>query len=253
MAKRGLSSDEARKVRQSGHDDALEFALLIGLKHDYKNDPKAKKDVIDLSGDAHSVKSGIKKWQIFLYGDNRFKNDDIFQTMDGIGQSLVKCIDAFPEKFEDYLKDKQSAKEKCRIPMKELANLLQDKRRVRAFINKSMFNGGEVNYLTVKHEDSFHVFSNTDVVKAFSEAVEVSNSQARSKGQFPEQKVIFKYEDLNLAELEMRNDSKIHYREIRFNMIKPRMMKLLFTIPKTGHYNKKVFIYGEASKKFGKW
>lgn len=173
--------------------------------------------------------------------------------MDGIGQLLIKCIEAFPEKFEDYLKDKQSAKEKCRIPMKELANLLQDKRRVRAFINKSMFNGGEVNYLTVKHDKKFHVFSNTDVVKAFSDAVEVSNSKARSKGQVSEQKVIFKYEGLNLAELEMRNDSKKHYREIRFNMIKPRMMKLLFTIPKTGQYNKEIFIYGDSNKKFGKW
>ncbi|WP_461248254.1 hypothetical protein [Treponema sp. R6D11] len=66
MAKRGLSSDDARKVRQRGHDDALDFALRIGLEHDYKNDLKAKKDVIDPSGDAHSVKSGKKSGRFFF-------------------------------------------------------------------------------------------------------------------------------------------------------------------------------------------
>lgn len=64
---RASSSAEARRYRQQGHDDALRFAIAIGLNKDYKNDPKAKKDVIDPSGDAHSVKSGEKKWQIFLY------------------------------------------------------------------------------------------------------------------------------------------------------------------------------------------
>jgi hypothetical protein len=61
--KRGLNTENARIIRQKGYDDALEFAVAIGLDNDYKNDIKAKKDVIDPSGDAHSVKSGEKKWQ----------------------------------------------------------------------------------------------------------------------------------------------------------------------------------------------
>lgn len=59
---RASSSEEARRYRQQGYDDALEFALLIGLSSDYKNDPHAKKDVIDPSGDAHSLKGGEVKW-----------------------------------------------------------------------------------------------------------------------------------------------------------------------------------------------
>ena len=43
--KRGLSSDDARAVRQVGHDDALYFALLLGLDTDYTNNQIAKKDV----------------------------------------------------------------------------------------------------------------------------------------------------------------------------------------------------------------
>jgi len=254
MAKRGLSTEGARIVRQKGHDDALAFALCIGLDSDYKNDVVAKKDVIDLSGDAHSVKSGTKKWQLFLYGLTRFSEDDFFQTMNGIGQLLIKCIQSFPPDIEDYEKDKQSAKEKCRIPMRELKELLQEKRRVRSFINKAMFNGGEVNYLTIKDKDKYHVFLNKEVVTVFADAVIVENSKAIAKNQTPEQKVIFKYNGTNLAELEMRNDSKIHYRQIRFNMLKPRMMALLYDkIPQTATYNDKVLVYGDANKKFGKW
>ena len=254
MAKRGLSAEGARNVRQKGHDDALTFALNIGLNSDYKNDIVAKKDVIDLSGDAHSVKSGSKKWQLFLYGLTRFSEDDFFQTMNGIGQLLIKCIQSFPPNFEDYLLNKQYAKEKCRIPMRELKDLLQENRRVRSFINKAMFNGGEVNYLTIKDNEKYHVFLNKDVVSVFADAVRVENSKAIAKNQTPEQKVIFKYKEKNLAELEMRNDSKIHYRQIRFNMLKPRMMELLYEkIPQTGKYSDNVLIYGNANRKFGKW
>lgn len=254
MAKRGLSSEDARKVRQQGHDDAFKFAMLIGLESDYQNDIVAKKDVIDLSGDAHSVKSGNKKWQLFLYGINRFRDDDFYQTMNGIGQLLVKCIEAFPENFSEYQRNKTKAKENCRIPMRELKQLLQEKRRVRSFINKAMFNGGEVNYLTVRHENVYHVFLNKDVVTVFADAVTVENSQARSIHQVPEQKVVFKHNGTNLAELEMRNDSPIHYRQIRFNMVKPRIMNLLFEkLDMTKKFNNEVFVYGDASKKFGNW
>ena len=117
-----------------------------------------------------------------------------------------------------------------------------------------MFNGGEVNYLTVRHENKYHVFLSKDVVELFANSVEVSNSKAIAKNQVPEQKVIFKYEGRNLAELEMRNDSKIHYRQIRFNMLKPRMLNLLFdNIPKTNDFNERILVYGNASKKFGNW
>ena len=252
--KRGLSSDGARRVRQQGHDDALYFARLIGMEHDYLNGPQAKKDVVDPSGDTHSVKSGARKWQVFLYGLGRFRNDDGFTVMNGMGDLLKACIGAFPDRFEDYLHNKQAAKDKLRPFMRAIAEKLQDKRRLRAFFHKSMFNGGEVDYLTVKHEDIYHVFWNRDVIDGFGEHLIVENSQARARGQTPEQKVIFKYKGLNLAELEMRNDSEVHYREIRFNMIKARALDLLFTnIPKTGEYSSEVWLYGTAAKRFGRW
>jgi hypothetical protein len=252
--KRALSSEMARLVRQSGHDDALEFALAIGLPKDYKNDPKAKKDVIDPSGDAHSVKSGIKKWQVFLYGLGRFESDDAFKVMDGIGALLAECINAFPAAFMDYQAGKQVAKERLRVHMRALLQKFSDKSRLRAFLSKSLFNGGEVNYLTVKSDGMFHVFLNKDVVDVLSDNFEVANSRAIRVGDTAEQKVIFKYRGTNAAELEMRNDSAVHYREIRFNMMKPRVMALLLDkLPVTAQYNEKVMVHGNASKMFGRW
>ena len=254
MARRASTSDQARAYRQRGHDDAKQFAKSIGLSSDYQNDIRAKKDVIDPSGDAHSVKSGEKKWQIFLYGLGRFWADDTFGAMNGIGDALAACINAFPSNFRAYQRNKAAAKERLRRPMRKLAELLQDKRIQRAFLNKSLFNAGEVNYLSVKNEGVFHVFLNQDVIKVFSDNLEVCNSRARTAGQTPEQKVLFRYNGLNLGELEMRNDSPVHYREVRFNMIKPKVMELLFSqIPMTNEFNDQVLVYGNASKSFGRW
>ena len=129
-----MTTEKARFVRAEGHKDALEFALSIGLGSDYKNNPQAKKDVIDLSGDAYSVKSGNKRWQIFLYRKNRFETDDAFQSMNGIGQLLIECIDVFPDSYEDYQKDKKFYKGKLRSLMKKLFEKFQEKRRVRTFL-----------------------------------------------------------------------------------------------------------------------
>ncbi len=251
---RASSSDRVRAYRQAGHDDARQFAHSIGLPDDYKNNPHAKKDVIDPSGDAHSVKSGQIKWQIFLYGLGRFWNDDAWGTMNGVGDLLAECINAFPADYKAYQRNKPAAKERLRRPMKKIAELLQDKRRLRSFLDKSLFNGGEVNYLTVKHEGIFHVFLNKDVVQVFGDNLEVCNSRALTTSQTPEQKVLFRYNGLNLGELEMRNDSEVHYREVRFNMIKPKAMNLLFTkIPLSLTFNELVRVYGNANKRFGRW
>ncbi|MDR0820777.1 MAG: hypothetical protein LBN19_04640 [Endomicrobium sp.] len=205
-------------------------------------------------GDSHSVKSGNKKWQIFLYGLTRFESDESFVVMNGMGALLVDCINAFPNSFEDYEKDKTKYKEKLRVPMRALAGKMQMPVRLKAFLNKSIFNGGEVNYLTIKQDGVFHIFDSSDVLEVMSKFFKVVNSKAIAKGQFPEQKVLLRYNGLNVGEIEMRNDSLVHYREIRFNMLKPRAMKLLFEkIPQTKKFSDKVFVYGIADKRFGRW
>lgn len=174
--------------------------------------------------------------------------------MNGIGELLINCINSFPETFDNYQANKTEAKEKLRPHMVALAEKLQDKYRLKAFISKSIFNGGEVNYLTILDNNKFHVFWGKEVEQVMTDNLEVKNSQARQAGQFPEQKVILKYAGTNLGEIEMRNDSQTHYREIRFNMYKLKAMKLLYSkITLKQNYNNDVIVYGEAIKRFGRW
>ncbi len=135
---RASTTTQARAYRQAGHDNAAIFASLLGMDH-YQNDKKAKKDVIDPSGDAHSLKSGKKKWQIFLYSRSRFIEDDGFQALNGIGTLLVHCIDAFPPSFEEYRNNPEAAKERLKTPMRELKDRFQRKALLRAFLAKSIF------------------------------------------------------------------------------------------------------------------
>jgi hypothetical protein len=250
--KRAFAPGKARQARQQGHNDALLFAKLIGLGRNYDSDPKAKKDVVDPSLRTHSLKSGQKKWQIFLYRKSHFERE--FRAMNGIGEILIDCIEAFPMSFDDYTNNKTEAKEKLRPSMVALANKLQDKHRLRAFISKSMFNGGEVDYLTVFDNDKFHVFWGEEVARVMTENLVVLNSQARQADQFPEQKVIFKYEKTTLGEIEVRRDSPSHYKEILFSVLKPKIMKLLYSkIIHKQNYNDTIIIYGEATKHFGRW
>jgi len=249
-----MTSSAARNVRQHGYDDALEFARAIGLASDYKNNPQAKKDVVDPAGDTHSVKSGNKKWQIFLYSYNRFETDEFFKLMNGIGDLFKECLDVFPHDFGQYQSDKMLIKQKLRSPMVRLAEKLKDSLRLRAFLNKSIFNGGEVDYLTVKDNELFHVFLNNDVNRVMVESLEICNSRAILAGQTPELKVLFRYDGVNLGEIEVRTDSIIHYREIKFSVSKPKIMKLLYEkIPLVKKFNERVLVYGNAAKKFGRW
>ncbi len=254
--RRASSSDQARAYRQAGHDNALLFALELGLGEDYRNDHQAKKDVIDPSGDAHSVKSGGINWQLFLYRRNRFLTDDGFLALNGIGLLLVHCIDAFPPSFEEYRNNPDAAKERLKTPMRELKDRFQRKALLRGFLMKSIFNGGEVNYLTILHEDVFHVFLNTDIVQLMGKCFEVVNSKARNAGEMDDQKVIFRYEGQNVGELEMRNDSPGHYQEVRFNMrIQPAIKLLLGKIPfeKMLEGSDIIAIHGKATRRFGRW
>lgn len=252
--RRGGTPEQARAYRQAGHDDALEFARCLGLGTDYENDRAAKKDVIDPSGDAHSVKSGQKKWQIFLYRRSRFEKDDGFQALNGIGSLLIHCIDAFPPRRDDYIGNERAAKERLRTPMREIKDRLQRQALLRAFLMKAIFNGGEVKYLTIKHDGRFHIYHNEELVQIMGQAFVVENSVAARSDDPPEQKVLFKFDGKNVGELEMRNDSRAHYGEVRFNMIKPAFMDLLQSHPlQSLNYSEEVVVYGKAIKTFGNW
>lgn len=255
--KKAMTSEQARMVRQTGHDDAKEFACLIGLSSDYQNDSQAKKDVIDLAGDAHSVKSGVKKWQIFLHSPSRFEKDTIFKRLNGLGQLLLNCLNVFPNEFKKYKQNRMYYKNLLRKPMQILKERLQNKETLKAFLGKSFFNAGEVAYLTIKHSNSFYVFHSDDVVKILTDNISVENSIGG-------QKVIFKIKNTNLktlnrfpiitiGEIEMRNDSDVHFKEIKFWMGKDKTFELLKnSIAPIKEAKSRLFLCGKATKTFKK-
>ncbi len=243
--KRAMTSQKASQVKKDGHRDAKEFAKLIGLEDDYQNDPKAKKDVIDFNGDAHSLKSGNGFWQIFLYGKNRFETDAAFKAMNGIGQIILECINAVPDNKDDYQLTKHEVKSIIAKYMTELRMKLEEKYRLEAFLRKSIFEGSQVSYLTIKHNEVFHIFWHDDVIAVFLNHFTVLNSRGC-------QKVIFKLKN-NCGEIEMRNGELHHHKEMKFRLHKIPIVNLLINSIKNKEYcGDKVIAYGIAIKKFCK-
>lgn len=253
---RGGTSEQGRSRREQGHQNATAFANAIGLGKEYQRDRRAKKDVIDPAGDSHSVKSGEKKWQIFLYGRKRFVSDDGFQALNGVGSLLVHCLDVFPPRYEDYINNKEEAKLRLQVPMRELRDRFQRKALLRAFLRKSIFNGGEVSYLTIRYNRVFRVYWSDDVVKTLASMFTVSNSSGISHGQFDDQKVVFRWDDRNVGELEMRTSGPEKYVKVLFNINARACIDLLDSADLSSiswKHNQNVMLYGKARETFGHW
>ncbi|MCX8056137.1 MAG: hypothetical protein N3F03_00820 [Ignavibacteria bacterium] len=253
VRKRAMNPEKASLVKIRGHQDARDFAEELGIGKEFKSEPQAKKDIIDSNGYSYSVKSGEKKWQIFLYGRKRFETDFTFRGMDGLGNLFLNCIDIFPEDRQKYLMDKNKYKRKLSSVMVQIKNKLENKDLLEAFLDKSLFNSGEVNFFVIKHDNVFHVFLNKEVVNILSKNIAVENSLARNQYQIDAQKVVFKVEGKTIGEIEMRNDSDIHYRELKFWLDK----KLTFNLLTSKISNKKqlkprLILYGLAIKKLEK-
>ena len=250
--RRAMKPDAASRVKQAGHRDERTFARLIKGKI-LTESPQPKADVIDRERNTFSVKSGAQKWQIFLYGRNRLDEDAGFGAINGIGKLLVRCIDAFPETLDDYRDDKPKYKKRLRAPMRAVRQKLSRPQLLRGFFHKSLFND-RVEFLAVKNGDIFHVFHKSDVLDALCEHVTAVNSQAHGAHQTPEQKVVFKFgkpEPKTLGEIEMRNDSKAHYKEVKFWMHKEQTLLLLVSniTPCKKHPCGKIILHGSAIEK----
>lgn len=166
---------------------------------------------------------------------------------------FIQCIEAFPESRLDYLKNKTKYKKKLQIPMRKLCQKLKEKKLLAAFIDKSMFNSGEVDFLVIREGENYHIFWSREVVDALSNKYEVENSKSRGKNQFDDQKVIFKVSGKTHGEIEMRNDSKVHYREIKFWLDKKLTFSLLReVIEKNKTTRHKLILYGKAINKLYK-
>lgn len=256
MARRAMASERASQVNLTGHVNEKEFAKLIGVSNEYLNGLTDKKDVIDRNGDTHSIKGGDKRWQLFLYGVERFKEDRIFKVMggvgDGVGELIYSCLDCYPDTFSEYEANKDECKQKLQPKMIALCGKLQNNDVFSAFLSKSMFNCGEVTYLTIKNDGNFHVFLNDEVVSILTKDLKRECSKARTKGQNHYQKVTFINGGKNVGTIEIRHDSDIHYKQAIFCLEKKPIFNLLSSSFEKEQWGDKVVVYGKAIRKFEK-
>ena len=259
MRRRAMTSEQASLKKISGHDNEYHFAELIGGAVNLGS-PTDKKDVIDQQHRSHSVKGGTW-WQIFLYARSRLLTNTIFRGIGDLAELMIRCIDAFPEDRNDYLEDKQSAKIRLQEPMRLLKREIEKPNIFFALLAKSFFNGGEVDYLGILPHDlpntlpltekHFHVFSQRDVVDLLATHLEIRNSKARNSRQMDDQKVIFRFNNRNVGEIEIRTDSPRHYRKIKWRVYAPAIFGILTSnLESVTLENRQISVYGNARNTF---
>jgi hypothetical protein len=250
--KRAMTHEKASKVKTGGHLDEELFASLIdGVVVKGTN----KKDVVDSSNNLHSVKSGNNKWQIFLYSKSRFEKSIGFFG----AQKFVDLLNSIPETFEEYQSKKSISKQKLGEKMVEIKNFLSGKsdlfihKNKIIFLHEAIFHGNEVNYFTIKVGDKFYIFDSVEVLNAIDKNTIIDNSKAKTKDQDDNQKVLFKdvNRNVNVAEIEIRKESKAKYKAVLFNMYKERILNILNSeIEKEKKLNDFIVTRGNATKTF---
>jgi hypothetical protein len=147
-----------------------------------------------------------------------------------------------------------------------VCNALEDKMFLREFLMEALFNNQEVDFLAIRDDTylkdkKFRIFEREEVIEILSQKLEPAVSQA---GKVPEdynvasQKTLLCYKkengkNKNIVEIEIRNDSSTHYRQVRFNMYSRDTLYLLLK-ELDGKPSKlikeSVIAYGRAVSKF---
>lgn len=122
----------------------------------------------------------------------------------------------------------------------EVSALLNDKTFLRKFLAEALFNNDEVSFLairdsTYKQDNIFKTFDREDVLDIFSDSLAPAISKAGNVPEdfnVPGQKTLLRYTQneaslKNIVEIEIRNDSGTHYRQVRFNMYSKDALFLL--------------------------
>lgn len=158
------------------------------------------------------------------------------------------------------------SKEDLAMSTSMVCNALQNKMFLREFLMEALFNNQEVDFLAIRDDTyikdkKFRIFEREEVIEILSQKLEPSVSQA---GKVPEdynvgsQKTLLCYKkdngkDKNIVEIEIRNDSPTHYRQVRFNMYSRDTLHLLLkelNKKPSKSINKSVIAYGKAVSKF---
>jgi hypothetical protein len=161
-------------------------------------------------------------------------------------------------KSNEYIRSKQQ----LAVATRSVCEALHEKTYLRQFLGEALFNNTEVSFLAVKDstykkDEQFKVFLRDDVLDILTSRLFPTLSKA---GHVPEdynvpgQKTLLCYKTnsgatKNIVEIEIRNDSHVHYRQVRFNMYSKDTLSILLTnsprLP-SSQLCDGVMVYGEA-------
>ena len=284
--RRAPSSAISSEKKLSGHIREADYALLIGGT---SISGVQKGDVKDTFGNLHSVKSGKKwqvflyGYQRISASTNLkiLKNclDAFTINAKKYFEDRTKCI-AYKEAYiEKYGREKAKSLKNIDVETAlgkneyiesknqlakytfDVRDKLKNKDALRAFLNEAIFNNDEVTFLAIKdttylNDNLFKVFAKEDVLNILCNQLFPEVSKSRN---VPEdfnvaaQKTLLCYlknsKVKNIVEIEIRNDSETHYRQVRFNMYSKDVLSLLMDSKNklnVKKINDGVLVYGKA-------
>jgi len=264
--RRAPSSSISSEKKLGGHSREEIFAghiggsVITGIQ---------KADVKDKSGNLYSVKSGKKWQLFLYSFKRISKSEHLKVLQDCLEsftsdtkkyfEDRVRCIE-YKENYvrthgkektkqlsnscieealgyNEYVNSKKNLKEKTKV----VREALNDPVVLRSFLKEAIFNNDEVSMLaikdtTYKNDNLFKIFAREDVLDILCKELFVDVSKA---GNVPEdynvdgQKTLLKYlkngKSKNIGEIEVRNDSEIKYKSMRFNMYSEDALRLLLS------------------------
>lgn len=247
----------------AGYTNEEDYAHIIGGRVT-RGSHTGKTDVVDSYDGRHSVKSGKRSWQVFLYAESRLNSNTILQGIGNVATLLGNCLRVFPDTRETMISNREYYKQALQKPMRELSAELQKASIFNAFWHKALFNG-EVEYLGIlpptfdpstakMAEKYFHVFDSDEVIKTICANTVADNSKQYNKTQTPAQKVIFPTQlkennkSVILGKIEIRTDPK-NYRLAKMWIRPDRAFTLLtdHLLP-TNHPHSQITAYGKAKR-----
>ena len=285
--RRAPSSQTSSLKKRIGHKVEEVFAKLIDGKV-IKGSQKG--DVSNSDGKLFSVKNGKKwqvflysynrilkslylkvltpcldafpeDWD--LYNSDRtkckeFKENYVLENGKDAAKSLLN------EQLGSILGQNQymEAKELLSYATEDVYRALSCKVTLYNFLKEAFFNNEEVDYLAVKDthykkDNVFKVFDKEDVLKALTAnlypALSVAG-RAADDYNVAGQKTLLKYnksgKPKNIIEIEIRNDDRSKYRQVRFNTYSEDILFLLLNEYKPRKLNENLVVFGSASKCF---
>lgn len=253
-SKHGMSSDKARRVKNRGMRKEFLFASLLNSARVIRGN-RQKKDVQTTSGVTFSLKGGEEKgggksrdarWQWFLLSDLTSINK-LFGA-----NYLLNIHGVFPRTRKLFERQRARVLLNLGTQLDLFIGFLQQPQNLKAFFFSTIFEGGNVDCLGIQKDDQWHVFSRDDILDLLVVGFSVQRNRNRSKTA-PGEKIVFRKNNKNFAELEVRRDKK-KYVSLLFTSTKNTWLPALQALQLQSVVHQKIVIlYGTAMTHLGEF